>query len=1087
MADNAICKIIALNVNSIYTIQRRDAIADFLNLHNPQMLLLSETKLTQKCRVSFAGYTCVRNDRETSTSVRPNGGTAIVIANTIKFEHIRLPAQSFLEKTVIRVELASQKKLFVISAYGKTAESSVFNTDFADLFCMLDLSNVNNYYIMAGDLNAKHRSWRNLINNGRGNAIYSWLQDHGMQFRSQLYHTSLPTFDRGSSYLDIAIADARVTFATTVTAAESNNHDEHGLLLLPFDSDHGAIQMNIALEDDDVFMRRHHIGRHRYDTVDWQSFNSQLYLALNRNRRVPGATIVPADRNINDDEIDTYVNVLQSSVADTIDRHVKRTREATSSNKFVNWRIKLLKRRKNEVLHAIFDVKKQQPHLTSIAHLRRLKSELAHLQKLIKDNFRKSINGYWQSVFENISPTNAKHMLPTINRIFRPKSHASIQPLQLSPTVAGNVIDDLQLTPLQYVAAATAGDITVHDTTAMLRVLGYKFAAVNVQNRDLGTVGHARQIVAEREQFIGNTVQQPLVYFTAEHPADRETIDGRFATTAEVLALCRATNNKRSTGVDNIPNIVIRHMPRFLAREYGVLFNHCINNGFFPAAWKIGRVFPLLKKDKDPAQPSSYRPITLLPNISKIFEKIVQRQMNEYADEHHILPDSQFGFRRGHSTVHALTKLLSDVCWHKNNRSGVGACLIDTEKAFDTVWLDGLIVKMMRYRFPEHIITMLCKMLYGKRFCVAAGQTTTEAEFSIADGLQQGTVLAPILFAIYTAELLNDAVFAEPGNAIIAYADDLIVYASGARAVNISARVQRLVDTVSCYFTTWKQRLNPSKCEAILFRAPLRRGPADFERNWKRFSVDVGGHRLDTKMAVTYLGVRLLNTGGFNDHCRIQQSKARRAFFTLRNIFYSKHIDMKVKVICYASLLRPMLTYACPAWFTNVDVSVMEEYRRFERRCLRCCATIGSRSASSEYRKYHANQTLYDHINVTRIDNHIVKLARDHFARLGSIANASVAFSARSATGLYIQRCMRSGFIPPESCIYLDSAGYIQDANGIPVLYHIRRDHPKASINYNAVQNCATADRELVIFDIAIPPCDVPDGDKLRERYWWMQ
>lgn len=198
---------------------------------------------------------------------------------------------------------------------------------------------------------------------------------------------------------------------------------------------------------------------------------------------------------------------------------------------------------------------------------------------------------------------------------------------------------------------------------------------------------------------------QPLVQFSEENTASNFD-DYRFTSPDEVLQLCKSTNSKTSTGIDKIPNIVIKHIPKCLAKEYAVLFNHCINNGYFPNAWKIGRVFPIIKKNKNPSQSTSYRPITLLPNISKVFEKIIHKQMTNHVEENEIFPNNQFGFRRGHSTVHAINKLLSDICWKKNDIQGVGACLIDTKKAFDTVWIVGLISKIIQYQFPSHIVEL---------------------------------------------------------------------------------------------------------------------------------------------------------------------------------------------------------------------------------------------------------------------------------------------------------------------------------------------------------------------------------------------
>lgn len=1070
-------KIIAINVNSIFSNQRRDVLADFLIEHEPDILLLSETKLQPKCRLSFNKYSFVRNDRA-SNALRPNGGTGILIKTHFEFQHVKIPAlnnHSFFETTIIKVKLASQKSLFVISVYGCTSDSPQFLDEFQNLFNSLDLINVNHLYILAGDFNAKHRSWLNPVNNSRGITIHRWIEDYGMLNRSQLYHTSLPTYERGSSFLDIAIADARINFQITVFSTESPNHDEFGLLLQQYDGDHGAIQMTVQLDEEDAFVMCQHVGRLQYKSVDWEKFSTNLYFNINRLRPTPRSKIIPSDRNIGNEEIDHYEKLLQTSLNETIDRTVKRSKQTTSSDKYTNWRIKLLKKRKNQILQALFEAKKH-PHLTTQDQILRLKFDLQHLQILIKESFRKSVDSYWQSVLANLSPQKSSEMLPTINRICRPKNVQEIHPLVLPP-VDRHIIDELEITQDQIEISPT-GEVIVLDQMSMLRVIGKKFAAINIQNRNLGSPEHDRQIREELNNFIGHTELQPLAHFSPEYPAEDPT-DVRFTTTEEVHRLCRNTNSKTSTGIDKIPNIVIKHIPKFLTREYAVLFNQCINNGYFPTSWKTGRVFPILKKNKNPAQPLSYRPITLLPNISKVFEKVIHRQMTEHAEEHQLLPNGQFGFRRGHSTVHAVTKLLSDICWQKNDRQGVGACLIDTEKAFDTVWLDGLIVKMIRIQFPAHIIQVLKIMLYEKKFCISSGEINTNAEFNILDGLQQGTVLAPLLFAVYTKDLLEDMVFQQPGKGIIAYADDLIVYSSGKRVRTISEDVQQLVHTVSNYFTKWKQRINPSKCETILFRAPLRHGPADFVRRWKHFQINVQNQPIQPSTSVTYLGVHLLNSGIFNQHCRNQLAKARRAFFSLRKIFFSRFIATKVKVICYMSMLRPIITYACPAWY-NIDPFVMEEIRRFERRCLRCCLTIGSRSAESDFKKFHSNQVVYDAIDIPRIDNHIIHLTRNHIARLMSIPNPMVAFSTSSISNVYIQQCMQTGFIPPEAFLYLDANGYIQGRNGIPIIYHIIREHPKASIQYQVTENAPTA------YETSIPPCDVPKTDIYPPQYWWL-
>lgn len=1074
----------ALNLNSIYSHQRRMALSDFLLQHKPDMLLVSETKLKPNCRVSFAGYTFVRDDRIDQGPARNNGGTGIIIAEGIAYEHVRLPEfgkNKLVETTVIRMRLSGSKKLYVVSAYGRTVDSTDFHTEFNRLFTALDLSHPDNYFVIAGDWNARHRSWLNPVNNARGNAISSWLDTNGMAYRAKLHHTSMPTFDRGSSYLDIAIVDTRIQLANTIHAYESTNHNDFGLLNVPYDSDHNAIEMLISLDDDDAFIRHPTEGRYRYETADWSAFNTHMYMQFRRRTTATQRSIVPVDRNLSNEEVDDYVETLEQVVHETMQHQIKRTRSHTSSQRYTNWRIVLLKRRKNDVIKCLFDAKKW-PTFTTPERLRQLKSELACLQKMLKDNFRIVVNRHWTDVFKGINARDSKNALPTINRIFRNRKKAHLENIILSPGDA-QIVDQLQLTAEQFVIESS-GSINVHQPDAILRVLGHRFAAVNTHNRHMGGNSHARAIATQADQMLSHSEYGPLVVFGAAVSASNRQNDPRFTNQLEVSSIIRRTNNKKSSGIDNIPNVVIHHLPSFLTRELVVLFNHCINNSYYPKRWKIGKVYAALKPKKDPTQPSSYRPLVLYANFSKIFEKVIHRQTIAHVDAHQLTPDAQFGFRRGHSTVHAINKLLSEIAWQKNGRSGVGACLIDIEKAFDTVWLDGLMWKLKNDGFPTHLLTTIHSMLYGKRFFVTDGERCTSPEFRNEDGLQQGTVLAPLLYMLYTRHLLLDSAFNTTNTGIIAFADDIIVYTGGAYVADINRRLQRAVNVVATFFEDWKQRINVTKCETILFRSALRDGPADFQRHWRRFGIELNGVRVTNKESVRYLGVQLSNKGNFNEHCRSQISKSRKVFFVMRKVFYSRSVDSAVKTLCYKTLIRPILTYGCAAWFC-IDPWTMEQYRRFERQCLRCCLRSGWTTTSSGELRYISNAKLYEAVNVSRIDNFIVKLVRDHYARISSIENATIAFTVQSATQAYISHALHTGYVPPEAFVELDARGYIQDANGIPVLYHILRDHPKAAIRYEPTRDIATVHPERVLYERSIPPCDAADEDALRRRYWW--
>lgn len=315
------------------------------------------------------------------------------------------------------------------------------------------------------------------------------------------------------------------------------------------------------------------------------------------------------------------------------------------------------------------------------------------------------------------------------------------------------------------------------------------------------------------------------------------------------------------------PPIVLKHLPFKLISSLTILFNNAINNNYFPTLWKTAKVLPILKKDKNPSDPSSYRPISLTPSLSKVFEAIINEKITSFCSNHNIIPDYQFGFKHHHSTTHAIHRLLSDVNSKVGNNLLVGAALLDLEKAFDSVWLNGLLFKLHKKKFPKWLLFMIWDMISNKSFITSDGINSSTIQFNITEGLQQGTVNSPILFNIFTADLLKAFDFNKPNNpSILAFADDIITYTSGNRVANIQTDLENAVDKINRYYCSWNLRLNPSKCESILFRKPLRYLSSTKKAGYNTFKIlaTVPGTSnkiaLKHKKVVKYLGVHIITS-----------------------------------------------------------------------------------------------------------------------------------------------------------------------------------------------------------------------------------
>ena len=129
----------------------------------------------------------------------------------------------------------------------------------------------------------------------------------------------------------------------------------------------------------------------------------------------------------------------------------------------------------------------------------------------------------------------------------------------------------------------------------------------------------------------------------------------------ELQVNIESLKKKKSVGIDGVSNIVLRHLPLEAVRVYTILFNNALNNAHYPEHWKTAVVHPIPKRGKDSSNPGNLRSISLLPNISKVFEKVINRVLQKWVDDKNIIPDKQFGFRAGNETIHAASKLVSDI------------------------------------------------------------------------------------------------------------------------------------------------------------------------------------------------------------------------------------------------------------------------------------------------------------------------------------------------------------------------------------------------------------------------------------------
>lgn len=316
----------------------------------------------------------------------------------------------------------------------------------------------------------------------------------------------------------------------------------------------------------------------------------------------------------------------------------------------------------------------------------------------------------------------------------------------------------------------------------------------------------------------------------------------------------------------------------------------------------------------------------------------------------------------------------------------------------------------------------------------------------------------------------------------IAYADDIVVYSAAPRIIDIQSNIQSAINFITKFLKTWRIQINANKCESILFRKPYQLATTDTRRNWKSFQIKIGNVNIQQQKIVKYLGINLDSLCYLTEHINLQLAKAKSAIYGNKKIFFSKYLNPAVKKICYQTLIRPIITYACPVWY-NCSASYMERIRKFERACIRRCQGEW-RKADTGYLHYVSNQTQYNNFGIERIDTHIIRLTRNHILRSTDAEQRNSRIIGPYYTDdTIIKRCIQPSKIPgPEAFLYLDKIGYIQGDDQIPVIYHIKRQPNEKWFDPIKFDNTD----EYMRYSTAIKKTEEHQFTAQKQNYWWL-
>ena len=368
-------------------------------------------------------------------------------------------------------------------------------------------------------------------------------------------------------------------------------------------------------------------------------------------------------------------------------------------------------------------------------------------------------------------------------------------------------------------------------------------------------------------------------------------------TTAEMSQKLKLLKRKKSAGLDNIPPSLLKDCADSIAPSLTYLISLSFKNGVFPTDWKLTNVVPVYKSSALNNM-ENYRPISVIPAISKVIESIVHEQLSDYLEKNNLLFKNQFGFRKNRSTETACTLFFDKIKMYVNKNKIAGAVFIDLKKAFDTIGHSQLISKLSKYGVEHTELKWFTDYLFNRIQRVQYDSVLSQPEY-VLSGVPQGSILGPLLFIIFFNDLPSCLKYSE----IIKYADDTVLFVSDIEFTVIESKLSSDMSSIDkwCQDNDLILNLNKGKTEAMMF------GTTKSLSKHPSMNITYGHKNIEVIKTYKYLGVKIDSTLNLNTNFDSSYKRACGRLHLLRKI--RPLINKKAAICIYQSMIVPVMTY----------------------------------------------------------------------------------------------------------------------------------------------------------------------------------
>ena len=415
------------------------------------------------------------------------------------------------------------------------------------------------------------------------------------------------------------------------------------------------------------------------------------------------------------------------------------------------------------------------------------------------------------------------------------------------------------------------------------------------------------------------------------------------STSNDINSIIKSLKNKR-TSYNNIPIPVLKIVSDIISPVISYIINKSIETSSFPDELKIARITPIFKSG-DRENVSNYRPISVLPILSKIFEKFAYIQLYNYLEDHKILYQNQYGFRNKKSTNQAIINHLQYLYDNLDSGHIIFSIFLDFRKAFDCVDHKILLSKLNYYGIRGTALDWFNSYLSNRQQTVTIGNANSELK-RISHGVPQGSILGPLLFLVFINDIYKSSNFFK----FILFADDstLSVVLPSQDPNIVANELNNELEKLHKWLINNKICINDDKTKYVLF---------SYKRKMKLPVIKIGNYIIEETNQIKFLGIFVDNKLTFKYHANYLRSKISKSIGVLYKL--NKYLPPHILAKLYTTLIFPYFLYCIEVWHSAYS-NITKPLFILQKKSIRAICNLDYSAHTNDHFKSLSILKLYD-------------------------------------------------------------------------------------------------------------------------------